>query len=174
MPPASGKPVALLLGAALHRDGSPSAAMLRRTAHAAMLWHAGSVGRIVATGGAVRHPVPEAAVMHRLLREAGVPDRAIVLETASRNTAQNIALSAPLLPPGAAVVIVTDRFHAPRARLIARAHGLPATTASPGRSTGSRLRLALDWLREGAAIVKWLALRRRSSGRDIDTNRPGR
>lgn len=159
MRPGSADATALLLGAALRRDGAPSAAMLRRTAHAAALWHAGAVARIVASGGAVRHPVPEAQVMRALLLAAGVPDAAILPEGRSRNTAQNIALSRPLLPPGAPVVIVTDRYHLPRALLIARAHGLAATGVAVPRA-GPLVPYAIATLREGPAILKWLVLRR--------------
>lgn len=165
MPPASARPtaeprpVALLLGAALRRDGAPSAAMRRRCAHAAALWRAGRVGLILATGGALRHPRPEALVMRDLLLAEGVPAEAIATETAARNTAQNIRLSRPLLPPGAAVVLVTDRWHMPRAAMIARAEGL-AVTPAPAPPSGPLLPRVAWTLREGAAILKWLALRR--------------
>jgi uncharacterized SAM-binding protein YcdF (DUF218 family) len=134
--------------------------MRRRTAHAAALWHAGRVGRIVACGGILRSPVTEASVMRALLIDAGVPEGAIACEDASRNTAQNIRLARAFLAPGEPVVIVTDRHHMPRALMIARSGGLDATGAPAPRGDAPALTHALATLREGAAIMKWLILRR--------------
>jgi uncharacterized SAM-binding protein YcdF (DUF218 family) len=134
--------------------------MRRRTAHAARLWHAGRFARIVACGGVLHSPVTEASVMRALLIAAGVPDAAIACEDASRNTAQNIRLARAFLTPGEPVVIVTDRYHMPRALMIARAEGLAATGAPAPRGDGRTLTYAFATLREGPAILKWLILRR--------------
>jgi L-asparaginase II/uncharacterized SAM-binding protein YcdF (DUF218 family) len=158
--PVSDRPVALLLGAALRRDGRPSAAMLRRTGHAAALWHAGRVGGILASGGAVRHRRPEALVMGELLAAAGVPDAVVTLEPCARNTAENIALARPLLPAGAPVLLVTDRYHMPRALMIARAAGLAVLPEPVPRGAAPALPWIAATLREGPAILKWLVLRR--------------
>jgi uncharacterized SAM-binding protein YcdF (DUF218 family) len=97
--------------------------------------------------------------MRDLLLAAGVPDDAIHLEDRSRNTHENILLAKPILERlGAeAAVIVTDRTHAPRARLIARGLGLHATSASPPLR-GARLRSTLrQLLREvpATAVALW-------------------
>ena len=160
MRPGSDRPVCLLLGAQLSPDGTPRAAMLRRTAHAAALWHAGRVGRIVACGGILRAPVTEASVLRSLLTAAGVPEAAIACEDASRNTAQNIRLARAFLDPGDRVVIVTDRYHMPRALMIARAERLDATGAPAPRGRARSLPYAMATLREGPAILKWLLLHR--------------
>ena len=127
-------PVALILGAAVWENG-PSPTLRRRAAEGARLWHAGQVGHLVACGGLGRFPPTEAAMIAQLLQDAGVPDTAISLEDRSTNTRQNIGLALPLLTTRH-VVLVTDRWHGPRARLIARRLGLqPVSSAPPLRGT---------------------------------------
>ena len=145
---------ALILGCAVWPDG-PSPTMRRRTLHAARLWHEGRVAWLVPCGGLGRNPPSEALAMRDLLLAADVPPDAIHLEDRSRNTHENILLAKPILERlGAeAAVIVTDRTHAPRARLIARGLGLHATSASPPLR-GARLRSTLrQFLREVPATV---------------------
>ncbi|EBA10449.1 YdcF family protein [Sagittula stellata] len=147
--------VALVLGAKVLEGGAPSPALRRRAAHAAGLYRSGAVDALLATGGALWGGPSEAEVIARLCAEAGVPETALVLEEAARNTRENIALSLPLLARMEArrVVIVTDRAHAPRARLVARRHGLEAAVSCPvpapwslGRARGvMREKVAYGW-----------------------------
>lgn len=148
------RPVALILGAAVHADG-PSPSLRRRTLHAAQLWHAGRVGHLIPCGGLGRHPPAEAQAMRDLLLAAGVPDSAITPEPASTTTRENIALALPILARLGAreVVIVTDRWHAPRARLIARRLGLHARADAPPLAGTRPLVQARMALREVAAYA---------------------
>ncbi|PTX01086.1 YdcF family protein [Pararhodobacter aggregans] len=126
------KPTALILGAAVWPGGEPSPTLARRTAHAIGLYHAGHVGRIMGCGGLGTHPPTEAALIARLCGEAGIPEDRILVEDRSTSTRENLRNAKALLPEAARVVIVTDPYHAPRARLIAWQIGLRATTSSPG------------------------------------------
>lgn len=128
-----GRRVALVLGAAVWPGGRPSPSLARRAGHAAGLWHAGRVEVILGCGGVGRHPPSEAEVIVRLCRDAGVPEAALLREDASTTTRENLRNARPILRRiGAdAVVIVTDPYHAPRARLIARQEGLAVTSSSP-------------------------------------------
>ena len=134
--------------------------MRRRCAHAARLWHAGAVSRIVACGGTLGAPCSEAAVMRALLIAADVPHVAVACEDASRNTVENIRLARAFLAPGEPVLIVTDRYHLPRALMIARAAGLAASGAPAPRGDAPALPWVRAALREGPAILRWLILRR--------------
>lgn len=141
---ARGMTTALILGAAVWPDG-PSPTLKRRTLHAAQLFHAGQVQRIIPCGGLGKHPPSEAEAMHALLVGAGVPTDQITLEDRSTTTGENIANALPLLD-GDEVIIVTDWYHAPRARLVARRAGLRARSASPGLRGAApmqQLRMAL-------------------------------
>lgn len=142
----------LILGAAVWREG-PSPTLRRRTLHAAHLYHAGRGTLVIPCGGLGRFPPSEARAMATLLQAAGVPDTAIRLEDASTNTAQNIRNALPLLGHTRDVLIVSDAYHLPRARLIARRAGLCVTTSAPPLK-GARLWPQLKgWLREIPGIL---------------------
>ena len=70
--------------------------------------------------------------------EQGISPDKISLDDRSRNTRENLAFAAPLLRHLGAdqVVIVTDRYHAPRALMIARRLGLQATASCPAPARG--------------------------------------
>ncbi|MDX8347095.1 YdcF family protein [Cognatiyoonia sp. IB215446] len=119
----------LVLGAAVWSQG-PSPTLRRRSLHAATLWHKGAAPIIVACGGTGQHPPSEAAAIRDLLREADVPADAIRLEDQSTTTLENIRNALPLLP-GRRVIIVTDTYHARRAKMVARHFGLRATLDCP-------------------------------------------
>ena len=150
---------ALILGAAVWADG-PSPTLRRRTLQAARLYHSGAVSHLIPCGGLGRHPPAEAQVMHDILVQAGVPPAAIRLEGSSTSTVENIRLALPLLLAGLDVhqtVIVTDAWHTPRARLIARRLGLTATSSSPPLAGASLRQFLKSALREIPAYV-WAAL----------------
>jgi len=152
--------VALVLGASVRPDGRPSPALTRRVAHAVALWQAGRVGMLVLSGGVRTHPPAEAEVMARLCREAGVPDAALLLETRALTTEDNMRFARPLLDDLGCrdVVIVTDRYHAARARLVARRAGLRATASCPRLTGAPWWRVLRAWTREAVALV-WYWLR---------------
>ncbi|WP_259919482.1 YdcF family protein [Jannaschia sp. M317] len=143
------RPVALVLGAAVRADGTPSPSLALRVDHAVALYRAGRVGAICVAGGVGRHGPAEGTVGRARARAAGVPDADLIVEVASRNTAQNIANARSLLA-GRPVVIVSHRWHLPRAWLAARLLGLTVTASGP-RGQLSWPRAALAILREAAA-----------------------
>lgn len=146
---------AIVLGAAVRPDGTASPMLRRRTLHAAQLFRRGEVARAVLCGGVGRHGPSEASVMAQILLQEGVPEEALVLEDRSTDTITNISHAVALCPRMREVVIVTERYHARRARLIARHLGLQARSSCPeGGPRGKRLRRAT--LREAGAMVKVL------------------
>ncbi|HNB91150.1 MAG TPA: YdcF family protein, partial [Plasticicumulans sp.] len=119
------------------------------------LWQAGRGRWLLCSGGLVAGTRSEAAVMAGCARAAGVPAQCIVEEDCARNTWQNAQFSAALLRRHGwrTALLVTERYHLPRARLACRLNGLPVVAVSgpghpPGRGRGRRLALAL---REGLA-----------------------
>jgi uncharacterized SAM-binding protein YcdF (DUF218 family) len=158
----------VVLGCRLGADGRPSAAMERRVAAGVALLAAGAAPRLVLSGGgsAAR---PEAEVMRVLALGYGAPEAALLLETRSRDTIENALCTAALLRRDglSRVVVVTDRYHLPRARLLFRHAGLAVV-----RGAAPPSRPARDWpmwLREAAALPRSLALMalRRCSRRRI-------
>jgi uncharacterized SAM-binding protein YcdF (DUF218 family) len=115
----------VVLGARVRSDGTPSAALERRVRLAIALYRAGWAPLLVLSGGG-RQKVSEAEVMQRLALDAGVPAAALLMEPRSRTTLENATEAAKLLAActPATVVLVTDGYHALRARLLFRMAGL--------------------------------------------------
>lgn len=148
----------MVLGAAVWAGGRPSPTLARRARHAAALYRAGRLDVIIGCGGLGDHPPTEASLIAALCRAEGVPDAALVEEGTSTSTRENLTNALPLLAElqPDAVIIVTDPYHAPRARLIAHQLGLNVRTdCPPSRAIGPR-----QWLRhiprEGLALLATL------------------
>lgn len=136
---------ALVLGAAVIGD-EPSPVLVERLRHAQDLFEAGTVRKIVVTGG--RSPeddLTEAEASRHWLVAQGVPADVVVLENASRTTIENLVLAKPVLADNdiASVLIVSDPLHMRRAVLIAQRQGLDAapspTQTSRYQSWGTTL-----------------------------------
>jgi uncharacterized SAM-binding protein YcdF (DUF218 family) len=124
-------------------DGRPGPALMRRTDHAARLWAEGRAGVILATGGPEGADLTEAEAMRRRLRDQGVPESAILLEPRARDTYQNALFSIPLLRAEGLgrAILVSDRYHLPRALMLFRLMGCPAVASSPVSTAPRRDRL---------------------------------
>lgn len=133
----------IVLGAAVWASG-PSPSLLRRARHGAALILAGRADLLIGTGGIGRHPPAEGEAIAEIARAEGVPEERIRAETASRTTWENLHGALPLLP-GREVIVVTDRWHLPRALMIARRMSLSASGAPcpPGPRPTERLRMTL-------------------------------
>lgn len=136
-----GPRVAVVLGAAVWAGGHPSPTLARRVAHAIELYRHGAVDMILGCGGLGAYPPSEAEVIAALCRRTGLPGEALALEARSTTTRENLSYAKPILRAlnASRTVIVTDPYHAPRARLIAWQVELPATISCPRmRSIGWR------------------------------------
>jgi len=122
VPPA---PVALVLGAGLWKDGSPTPALYDRVATAVNLYKAGKVKKLLMTGDNrfIAYNEPEA--MRKLALQLGVPDDDIVLDYAGRRTYDSCYRAKEIFEVRE-VVIVTQRFHLDRSLFLCDAMGLPA------------------------------------------------
>lgn len=80
---------------------------------AAELYFDGFAPMIVTTGGAARHPRgrSEAVVHQQLLLAAGVPAEAILVESQSTNTVENVTLALPLMGKPRSVIAVVKWNH---------------------------------------------------------------
>lgn len=89
------------------------------------LYRAGVAPVLLLSGGG-GHAVPEAKVMRGLAVDAGVPESALLIEPVSRNTQENATHAAAILGARGTttVILVTDRYHALRARLLFRLAGV--------------------------------------------------
>jgi uncharacterized SAM-binding protein YcdF (DUF218 family) len=147
--------VIIVLGAGLRRDNTPGPALTRRSAHGASLWHAALAPTILCTGGNPgSRDRTEADACAELLRAAGVPAGAIILEERSRSTEENALYSRQLMDERdwQTAILVSDGFHLFRANHIFQMAGIavypsPVTESQPG--TGE---LIVFTLREVAAL----------------------
>lgn len=135
----------VIFGAALYATG-PSPTLRLRTLHAAELYHRG-LAPVVVCSGAVGEAGSEAAAMAALLRERGVPDRAIVLDEEGVTTRATVANLASL-GAGAwrTILAVSSSFHVYRIVEEAGRQGITALAAPARRGPAPDLASALRLL----------------------------
>ncbi len=115
---------AIVFGAGVRRNGSPSPAVERRVRAAADLYRDGRVQRVLLSGGKGDIDRPsEASVMRRVALTQGIAPEDLVLEEQSTSTLENLMFSYPLLQGCQRVMLVSDRYHLARIELLARLIG---------------------------------------------------
>ncbi len=139
-------PIAIVPGASVHRDGTPSPQLEDRLAAALALVRAGRVDRILVSG-ARDGAYDEAGPMRRWLTQRGVPASMVLHDHAGFRTLDTMKRAADVFAVRRAV-ICTQSFHLPRAVFLARragidAVGLAADAGAPSRSRGDTLRESL-------------------------------
>ena len=138
---------AVVLGTQVLAGGRPSRTLDARVRHAAWLYAAGRVDRVLVTGGLGRHPPTEAEVMARILRKEGVPGEAIRVEDKAESTWDSARLVAALVAGEGVeeVLVVTDPLHCVRTAAAFRRAGLIAWAEPVYSSPMWRV----PWLRRG-------------------------
>jgi uncharacterized SAM-binding protein YcdF (DUF218 family) len=122
----------IVLGAQVHRNGRPSAALQGRVRRAVALYHAGLAPRLVVTGGVGEAGIAEASVMQALAVAGGVPEEAVVIESRATRTLES-ARAIGVLGRRAgwqSVIIVSDPFHLWRTALLFLKEGFAVQTAA--------------------------------------------
>lgn len=150
VPPA---PVALVLGAQVHPDGTPSSFLAGRLDLAARLLRAGTVQVLLLSGDAAAPEYDEPAAMRTYLVAAGLPADRLVVDPYGLDTYDSCVRARRVFGVSD-VVVVTQTYHLPRAVGTARAVGLRAE----GVGDASVRRLSWAWvvglLRDQVACVK--------------------
>ncbi len=159
---------AVILGAQVLPGGRPSGTLRARVWHAARLYADGKVGLVIPTGGVGEHLPSEAEVAAGMLRGAGVPEEAILLEGRAQNTRESARRVAAITRRREirSVVVVTDPLHCVRTVGAFRAEGVPVW-ASPVYSSPMWRKPKLrqeQFLREIGAVV-WYRVRRKAGSR---------
>ncbi|WP_166926578.1 YdcF family protein [Xanthomonas sp. 60] len=123
----------IVLGAAAY-DAKPSPVFQERIRHGLDLYRAGYAPLLIFTGGygGSGARFSESQVARRYAMKEGVPDDAILIETASRNTVQNLEEAKRLMDQRGIgrVIIVSDPLHMARALRLARALDIDALASS--------------------------------------------
>ena len=118
---AGSAPVAIVPGASVERDGTPTPMMLDRMDTAILLYRQGNVKALDLSG----YP-NEVSFMTSYARAAGVPQSALLADPAGSNTYDTMANASKLFHVQRAL-ICTQRFHLSRSVYLARSFGIDAT-----------------------------------------------
>jgi SanA protein len=146
---------ALVLGAQVKPDGTPSAMLADRIAAAADLYAAGKVDKLLLSGDHGRWSYDEVGTMRRALLARGIPARDLFTDHAGFDTWDSAQRARRVFGVDS-VIVVTQRFHLSRALYAAHRAGLQATGYAADRRSYGRVMARLR-VREALARVKVVA-----------------
>ncbi|MGF1491914.1 MAG: vancomycin high temperature exclusion protein [Microcoleaceae cyanobacterium] len=150
------KPVAIVFGAGLWADGTPTPMLADRVQGAVDLYRSGQVEKILMTGDNGSPNYNEVAAMQRYAEQQGVPTQAIKLDYAGFSTYESCYRAKQIFGIGQAV-LVTQQYHLPRAVYTCNSLGMDAVgygTPDWGRFRDDSMRFYTQ--REVLATVKAL------------------
>jgi SanA protein len=136
-------PVAIVFGAGLNRDGSPTSVLRHRVTTAANLYFAGKVKKLLMSGDNRTLEYNEPASMYEYAVNLGVPAEDIVLDYAGRRTYDTCYRANYIFGVDKAI-LVTQNFHLPRALFICNSLNVESTGVSADLRDYRRLAL-LSW-----------------------------
>jgi len=147
------KPVALVLGAGLNRDGTAGLVLRDRVKTASDLYFDGKVKKLLMSGDNSTEFYDEPGAMKEYAISLGVPEGDIVLDFAGRRTYDS-CFRAKAIFGLEDLIIVTQAYHLPRALYLCNAfeievQGVPADDANYRRSS-----YTFWWVREIIASLK--------------------
>jgi uncharacterized SAM-binding protein YcdF (DUF218 family) len=161
--------VIVIFGAAVRPDGKPSQTLRRRVEAAALFGSRFSRPLFIPTGGQGRFGDAEAAVMTRLLKEAGFSETSILQENTGTDTMSSVRAVARLVRSQSPIYACTSAYHLPRCLMLLRLAGIAARPCPPPVASAPSSRwLRWYWrLREtpalpyDALLMLWLRVMRR-------------
>ena len=118
--------VAIIFGAGLRRDGTPTAVLRDRVETAAQLYFAGKVEKLLMSGDNSYVDYNEPGAMRQHALGLGVPEEAIVLDYAGRRTYDTCYRAKAIFGVESAILVTQD-FHLPRALFTCNGLGVKAT-----------------------------------------------
>jgi len=146
------RPVALVFGAGYWPSGAPSDVMWDRVEAAVELYRAGQVRKLLFSGDNSTADYNEPAKMKEIAQGMGMPVGDIVLDYAGRRTYDTCYRARDIFGLRE-VVLVTQRYHLPRALMLCQGLGLDAVGYVADRRPYTHIRWY--WAREIPSL--WLA-----------------
>jgi SanA protein len=144
---------ALVLGAGVRDDGTPSDVLRDRLDEALALQRSGRVKRIVVSGDHMSHDYDEPNAMRLYLEANGVAPEVIFMDHAGFDTYSSVWRARHVF--GASrVVVVTQRFHLARAVWVARSLGMEAE----GSAADRHVYRGIAWLHAREIVSRTKAL----------------
>jgi len=121
---APGRKVAIVFGAGLWWDGSPSPVLRDRVKTAAELYFSGKIEKILMSGDNRFQNYNEPGAMRDYALSLGVPEEVIVMDFAGRRTYDTCYRAREIFQVAEAI-LVTQKFHLPRAVYLCNRLGIP-------------------------------------------------
>lgn len=144
-------PYAIVLGASVKQDGTPSDALYDRIVTAVELYNDKNVEKLLMTGDDGKFHTNEVEVMKKAAMELGVPETAIEVDGEGYRTYESCKRAKQVLHIDEAI-IVTQRFHLGRAMYLCDRFGIAAQGRSADRQ--SYQRIVFFWARDLTASFK--------------------
>lgn len=119
------RPVAVVFGAGVWEDGSPTPVLADRVFAGVDLYQQGKVSHLLMSGDNQSPDYNEVDAMRQLAEDSGVPPEAILLDRLGLSTYETCWRARQQYNIDAAI-LVTQRYHLPRAVYIARGLGIDA------------------------------------------------
>lgn len=139
----------IVLGAAAY-DARPSPVFEERIRHGLALYRAGLAPRLIFTGGfgGAGARFAESEVARRYALRHDIPDEAILIETHSRSTRQNLIYARELMQAHGIgrVILVSDPLHMARALRLSRELGIDAVASATPSTRFRSLRTSWRFL----------------------------
>ncbi len=126
--PSANYTVVIVPGASVLRNGTPSDVLTDRLLTALDLYQAGKVKTFLLSGDHGQDGYDEVSVMRDFLLDRGVPGEDLFLDHAGFDTYDTLYRAVHIFGITQGAMIVTQRFHLPRAMLIADGLGMFETT----------------------------------------------
>lgn len=123
------RPTAIVFGAGLVRSGAPSAVLADRVQAAADLYRMGTVSRILLSGSTRGDTYDEPGAMLELAVQLGVPADVVDLDRGGTRTLETCLRARDIFGIRQAV-LVSQRYHLPRALTLCGALGIDAVGAA--------------------------------------------
>jgi len=146
-------PVALVLGALVYPDGSPSPFLIARLAVGLRLYQTGKVRALLVSGDHSRPDYDEPDSMRTWLLAHGVPARKVVVDYAGFDTYDSCARANRIFGVRRAIV-VTQTYHLARAVTLCRYLGIDASGVGDDSVQGRWFSWWRASIREWGACVK--------------------
>ncbi len=144
--------VAIIFGAGLRYDGTPTAVLRDRVETGAALYFSGKVEKLLMSGDnrVVEYNEPES--MRQYAISLGVPNEAIVLDYAGRRT-YDTCYRAKAIFGVQDTILVTQKFHLPRALFLCNSLGVKAVGVEANNIAYRKSSLLIWNIREQLATI---------------------
>jgi SanA protein len=144
--------VAIIFGAGLKRDGTPTVILRDRVETGVRLYLSGNVEKLLMSGDNSVEYYNEPEAMRQYALSLGVPDQDIVLDYAGRRT-YDTCFRAKTIFGVEKAILVTQKFHLPRALFLCNMLGLPASGVEASNRNYRKISLLIWNFREQLATT---------------------